>query len=188
MKLQRKLTKKKWAKIVALGPGVHNYRGRKTLFYNGEKLVDDETFEPLVTYNWEERQTWKTIIVLPGVKVIPQYTFAACKNVKTVIMTDSVKRIKRNAFFNCYSLKFVKISRRLKFIGNEAFSYCEHLTSIFIPQPCRVIDDKAFYNCCKLSFLSISQTTELGDNVLNSFQLLPCVSSFLYVTHTRLMF
>lgn len=75
------------------------YKGKKTLFYNGENLWDGGLFgEPLV-YNNEERRTWQVIIVLPGVEVIPEWTFCWCAKLETVIMADdSVQRIEHEGF------------------------------------------------------------------------------------------
>ena len=61
MRLSRNPTEQEWAEIVALGPGLRMYRDKKTLFYNGEIVLRDEV----------ERSSWKVIIVLPGVEVIP---------------------------------------------------------------------------------------------------------------------
>ena len=80
-------------------PGIRMYKGKKTYFYNGEILRDEETGEFLI-YDWKERYSWEVIIVLPGVVVIPYGTFTYCTNVETVIESDSVKRIEKLAFSN----------------------------------------------------------------------------------------
>ena len=165
MKLQRKLTNREWADVVALGPGVHNYRGKRTIFYNGEILFDEEDGE-LHIYDKEERQTWKVIIILPGVEIIPDFTFHECDNVEIVIMADTVKRIEFCAFLHCYSLKFVKFSRNLEYIGFAAFRCCESLISIFIPPSCREIEDCAFHACHQLIIFHVPHTIELGEGVI----------------------
>ena len=124
------------------------YKDKKTLFYNGEILLDD--FWESLIYDEEERESWKVIIVLPGVEEIPFYTFRGCKNLETVIMSDTVRWIEWGAFFWCYS----------------AFYYCEALVSIFIPPSCREIDREAFLNCEKLKIFHVSQQTELGDSII----------------------
>ena len=58
------------------------YQGKMTFFYNGEILWDVENEEPLI-YNQEERQSWKVVIVLPGVERIPEDTFQGCENIET---------------------------------------------------------------------------------------------------------
>ena len=165
MKLQRKLTNKEWEEIVALGPGVHNYRGKRTLFYNGERLWDEDTFGPLV-HNREERDSWEVIIVVPGVEIIPEQTFQFCWNVKVVIMADTVRIIEDDAFYRCESLKFVKLSTNLEYIGNFAFEDCKSLTAIFIPPTCREIRFHVFSGCEDLIIFHVPQITELGGNVI----------------------
>ncbi|GFH61916.1 hypothetical protein CTEN210_18392 [Chaetoceros tenuissimus] len=151
---------------------VEDFRGKKTLFWNGEKLQLDEDFS--LIYNKEERQTWEVIIVLPGVEVIPNYTFYYCENVKTVIMADTVKRIEERAFYHCMSLKFVKFSRNLEYIGAFAFCDCNSLTSIFIPPSCREIGRRAFDTCLKLMILHVSENTLLGKQLISNTWLGRC--------------
>ncbi|GFH57167.1 hypothetical protein CTEN210_13643 [Chaetoceros tenuissimus] len=145
-----------WRRFI---PGVRMYKGKKTLFYNGEILFDDETGEWLI-YDKEERKSWKVIFVLPGVEIIGELTFAECCNVETVIMADSVKRIKDDAFANCRKLAYVKLSTILEYIGKVAFYRCS-LTSVFIPQSCREIESQAFYGCRKLVIFHVPQETQL---------------------------
>ena len=82
------------------------YKGKKTLFYNGENIGWDDDSRKFRIYNKEEMQSWQVIIVLPGVKVIPFYTFGACyhQNIETVIMADTVRRIEKSAFHTSTSL------------------------------------------------------------------------------------
>ncbi|GFH47151.1 hypothetical protein CTEN210_03626 [Chaetoceros tenuissimus] len=161
MKLQKSLTDAEWAEIVAVGPGVRVYNGKRTLFYNGELLWEEDTLELLI-HDWEERDTWEAIIVLPGVEIIPQGTFFGCRNVKKVIMTDSVRRIEESAFMECDDLVFVKLSRNLEYIGRYSFLGCKSLTSIFIPLTCREIGDQVLSDCKEL----IIPHTQLGRNVI----------------------
>ena len=165
MKIQRKLTNREWAEVVALGPGVQNYRGQKTLFWNGEILWDAQTGECLI-YDDEERQKWKAIIILPGVEVIPYSTFRFCRNVKTVIMTDTVRRIEASGFSDCWNLRFVKLSRNLEYIGEQTFYFCRALYSIFIPPSCNEIQWNAFIYCEKLIVLVVPEHTALGLDVM----------------------
>ncbi|GFH57082.1 hypothetical protein CTEN210_13558 [Chaetoceros tenuissimus] len=175
MRLFRRLTKREWKEIGEKykDGGVHMYRGKRTLFYNGEELWEGNAFtgDPLI-YNTEERQSWEVIIVLPGVEIIPTSTFYECKNIKTVIMADTVKRIEDHAFFDCWKLIFVKLSRNLEYIGKWAFAGCDSLTSIFIPPSCREIDDRAFQSCQKLIILQVPQQTQLGDDVIHKTALI----------------
>ncbi|GFH61984.1 hypothetical protein CTEN210_18460 [Chaetoceros tenuissimus] len=160
-----------WQRFI---PGSRMYKGKKTLFYNGEKLYDQTTNEYLI-YDKRERRSWKVIIVLPGVEVIPEITFAECENVKTIIMTDTVRRIEELALGSCISLEFVKLSTNLEYIGEGAFFRCSSLTSMFIPLSCREIGYRAF-DCKKLIIFSVPQHTLIGRNVFAKtklFQLSP---------------
>ncbi|GFH59423.1 hypothetical protein CTEN210_15899 [Chaetoceros tenuissimus] len=159
-----------WTEIMREGPGVRMYKGKKTLFYNGEILweySDDwETFGPLV-YDYEERDTWQVIVVLPGVEMIPGFTFYRCRNIKKVIMADTVKGIQRDVFYDCWSLVFVKLSTDLEFIGVQAFIFCSSLTSIFIPPSCREIGFQAFRLCKKLIIIHVPHQTQLDRNLIS---------------------
>ncbi|GFH61636.1 hypothetical protein CTEN210_18112 [Chaetoceros tenuissimus] len=150
-----------WQRFI---PGVRMYKGKMTLFYNGEILWDHENYEFLI-YDRKERQSWQVIIILPGVEVIPRCTFIECRNVKTVIMANNVRRIDAGAFYKCKNLAFVKLSRNLEYVGEEAFMNCTSLTSIFIPNSCREIADSAFKCCDKLIILHVPEHTRLGDGV-----------------------
>ncbi|GFH56969.1 hypothetical protein CTEN210_13445 [Chaetoceros tenuissimus] len=166
MRLQRGFTNKEWKEISEKykDGGVHMYRGKKTLFYKGEKLCENP--REFLVYDFEERNTWRVIIVLPGVEIIPEGTFFQCINVKKVIMADSVRRIEEAAFFQCFNLKFVKLSRNLEFIGKYAFYICVWLTSIFFPPSCTMIGEKAFMYCKQLIIMSVPSHTDLGENVI----------------------
>ena len=168
------------------------YKGKKTLFYNGEVLVEvrDDIANYLI-YDYEERQTWEVIIVLPGVEVIPCCTFYNCRNVKTVIMADTVRRIEDgDVFWLCGSLAFVRFSRNLEYIGNFAFLQCESLTSIFIPPTCRYVGEQAFDECSKLIILHVPNQTQLDVRAISCTALLkasPFASEIRtdYVNHTE---
>ncbi|GFH56952.1 hypothetical protein CTEN210_13428 [Chaetoceros tenuissimus] len=168
MRLQRDFTNKEWKEIGEKykDGGVHMYKGKRTFFYNGEKLLK-ENEGPLI-YNYKERDSWEVMIVLPGVEVIHYHTFDACENIKTVIMADTVKRIEEGAFEGCYSLEFVKLSRNLEYIGDMAFHWCKSLTSIFIPPSCREIGSGAFCGCHQLLIIGMSLHTELGEFVFQN--------------------
>ena len=164
------------------------FEGKKTLFYNGEILwegeyrmhdwnVDRDASEFLI-YDKEERASWEMIIVLPNVKVIPEWTFIGCRNVEIVIMCDTVKRFEFRAFMGCSSLFYVQLSTSLEYIGRDAFFGCYFLTSIFIPPSCRQIDDAAFYKCEMLEILHVPQDTHLGMAVIGDTKLLEEASPF----------
>ncbi|GFH46245.1 hypothetical protein CTEN210_02719 [Chaetoceros tenuissimus] len=156
-----------WRRFV---PGVRMYKGKKTFFYNGELIWDVDTIEDLI-YDYDERQTWQVIMILPGVKVIPQHAFYECGNVKTVIMADTVERVEMEAFYLCENLVNIKLSTRLEYIGERAFSFCWSLTSIFIPQSCREICNGAFHSCKKLIILIMPQNIQIGQDVISKTKL-----------------
>ncbi|GFH47859.1 hypothetical protein CTEN210_04335 [Chaetoceros tenuissimus] len=168
-----------WQKFI---PGVRMYKGKLTLFYNGEKLWDrvygfpglyhveeyDDDHELIVgpnplVYNKEQRNSWEVIIVLPGVEVIPKGTFKYCRNVETIIMSDTVRRIEDIAISHCNRLTFIRLSQNLEYIGESVFFKCELLVSIFIPPLCREIRSNAFQYCWKLIILSVPQHTFIAN-------------------------
>ncbi|GFH50072.1 hypothetical protein CTEN210_06548 [Chaetoceros tenuissimus] len=162
-----------WRRFI---PGVRMYKGKKTLFWNGEILYDVDEGEYCV-YDQEEQKSWEVIIVLPGVEVIPEATFSTLQKIETVIMSDSVRRIEDNAFGECENLSFAKLSRSLECIGEEAFYGCYSLPSIFIPPSCREIGHGAFADCHKLIIVNVPRQTQLGENVIVDTALIR-VSSF----------
>jgi len=155
-----------WRRFI---PGVRIYKGKKTLFDNGEKL-NYRNGHPNV-YNDKERNSWEVIIVLPGVKVIPTSNFHGCKNIKTVIMSDTVKRIEDYAFYFCFCLAFVKLSRNLEYLGEYSFSCCS-LTSIYIPPSCRKIGQYAFLECEGLIILQVPQQTFVSKWIISRSRLM----------------
>lgn len=148
------------------------YQGQMTLFYNGEILYDTHNVEPLRIYNREERQTWKVVIVLPGVEVIPENTFEECENIETVVMNDDVRRIDEYAFSLCNSLSFVRLSRNLEYIGPVAFRGSDSLTSMFVPPSCREIGHYAFGANEKLIILSVPENTQIADDFIGNTELM----------------
>merc|ERR1711976_1086332 len=136
------------------------YKGKKTLFYNGEKLWDGKH----ILYTEKEQKSWEAIIILSGVVVIPNGTFSCCENIETVIMSDTVKRIERHAFYNCKSLVYIKLSRNIEFIGRQAFKWCHSLPSLFIPSSCREIGRAVVDGCKKLVIFSFPQDAVLLSN------------------------
>ncbi|GFH50287.1 hypothetical protein CTEN210_06763 [Chaetoceros tenuissimus] len=142
------------------------HKGKKTFFWNGEELWDDENEEWLI-YSEEEQDSWEVIIVLPGVELIRKRTFSTLEKLETVIMADdSVETIEVSAFSECHSLKFVRLSRNLEFIGDCAFWGCTSLSSIFIPPSCTEIGDEAFAFCYKLIIFHVPRHTMIGINAI----------------------
>ncbi|GFH50055.1 hypothetical protein CTEN210_06531 [Chaetoceros tenuissimus] len=159
-----------WRRFI---PGIRMYKGKKTLFWNGEPLYStkSESDEPRI-YDEQERESWKVLIVLPGVEVIPYATFRKCNQLETVIMSDSVRRIEDWAFHNCWSLVFIKLSRNLDYIGIDSFEDCTSLPSIFIPPSCREMYYGSFQGCKKLIILHVPQHTRLGSKMIEDTALI----------------
>lgn len=166
------------------------YRGKRTLFYNGA-LLFDQNLGVYSNYNVAERQSWEVIIVLPRTRVISKQTFHGCWNVEAVVMADdSVERIEEYAFSMCNGVEHVQLSTNLQYIGERAFmswvhlpsiilpqnllvigknafEHCNLLTSIIIPLNCIEIGDGAFSECTELLIFNVPTNTVLGRNVIN---------------------
>ena len=153
-----------WRRFI---PGMRMYKGKMTLFYNGEILLQNGRWNGNpITYNEEDRQKWEVIIFLPGVKFIPKWNFYYCRNVKTVIMSDTVERIENGAFTGCGSLEYIKFSINLERIGREAFLSCRSLISVVIPPSCKEIGTSAFEDCHELIILSVPKDAQLGEYMI----------------------
>ncbi|GFH61885.1 hypothetical protein CTEN210_18361 [Chaetoceros tenuissimus] len=163
MKFRTRLSDEEWEEIEKLGPGVRLYNGLKTLFYNGETLWSTGRFN---VYDKDERESWEQIIVLPGVEVIPNFTFFDCKRVKIVLMNDSVKRLEFHACRDCKELVFILFWKNLEYIGNNALSDCKSLFSLFVPEACKEIRDYALKGCKSLTILSVPRSSRLGGYVI----------------------
>ncbi|GFH51846.1 hypothetical protein CTEN210_08322 [Chaetoceros tenuissimus] len=177
-KLGKSLTDTEWVEIVALGPGIRMYKGKKTHFYNGEKIWEGMlTFiRHNLVYNWEERQTWEVIIVLPGVEIIPWNTFNGCSNLETVIMPDTVKRIEVGAFCQCKCLVYIRLSRNLEYIGNWAFDSCALLETVIMPDTVKRIEVGAFCQCKCLVYIRLSRNLEyIGESAFESCESLTSI-------------
>lgn len=160
-----KPAREEWQQFI---PGSRMYKGKKTLFYNGEQLHDMENF---FIYDEEERESWEVIIVLPGVRIIREHMFSQL-NLEMVIMNDSVIRIEGFVFSDCEKLDFVRLSRNLEYIGPWTFQGCS-LFSLFVPPSCIEIGREALYKCCFLSILNgVSQNTVIGQNAIGHTELL----------------
>lgn len=135
----------------------------------------------------EWRETWdeeddncEVLIILPGVAVIPSYTFSRryFLNVEILIMGNSVRRIENHAFMGCHGLIFIRFSTSLEYIGQYAFFHCGSLPSVFIPPSCQEIDEGAFHSCQQLGILHVPPQTRLGICVIGRTALLTMKSNF----------
>lgn len=126
--------------------------GLKTVFYDGRKLWQNsnEWSNGESVYPIEERESWQQVIVLHGVKVIPQATFDDCVNITKIVLASTVIRIEESAFETCCRLVNIAWSKNLEYIGEAAFSGCISLEAVFLPSTCSEVDADAFHNCSKL--------------------------------------
>lgn len=124
----------------------------KTVFYDGRKLWrnSNEWSNGESLYPIEERESWQQVIVLHGVKVIPQATFDDCVNITKIVLASTVIRIEESAFETCCRLVDIAWSENLEYIGEATFSGCISLEAIFLPSSCSEVDADAFHGCGKL--------------------------------------
>lgn len=153
------VTPEEWQQF---SPGSRMYKGKKTLFYNGEQLWDRENF---LVYDEEERDSWNVIIVLDGVEIIREHMFSQLEYLEMVIMSDSVIRIEAFVFLGCEKLRYVRLSTNLEYIGPSSFEECD-MYSLFVPPSCTEICERAFYKCTFLRLLNVSQNTEIATNAI----------------------
>jgi hypothetical protein len=71
-------------------------------------------------------------IDLGSVRVIDQYSLAACTSLKEVDIPDSVEEIKRNAFRGCSSLERVIIGKGVSSIAAYSFIACTSLKDVTV--------------------------------------------------------
>ena len=94
---------------------------------------------------------------------IPNYTFAACKDLKSIDIPDSVTSI-GNYAFNRAGITNIKISDSVTNIGSYAFSECDALNNIIIPYGVTSIENGTFSDCSSLSNIIIpNSVTNIGD-------------------------
>lgn len=108
----------------------------------------------------KEKHSWRQIIVMEGVTVIPEYTFYRC-NITRVIFADTVVRIETRAFYDVGLLFHIKLPINLEYIGEEAF-FESRFQSIFIPPSCREIGFSAFGGSMCLLIFHLPDHTALA--------------------------
>ena len=97
--------------------------------------------------------------MLPGVEVVPAFTFRDCINLEIVIsMNNDVKRLEEGCFYLCLLLVSISFSRNLQFIGRRVFYCCYSLNSVDIP-----FDVLAFDRCEQLIIIDGSNSVTAND-------------------------
>ncbi len=110
-------------------------------------------------------KTLESVTVTGSVTIIPEYTFAYCRNLKSIKLPDTVTTIEAAAFGDCVSLETIELPDSLTTIGDTAFGW-SGITSIKIPASVTSIGDKAFRNCTSLTHLTIPPSVaSIGEDI-----------------------
>ncbi len=104
---------------------------------------------------YDLRDSITSVVIGPGVTVIGQCAFAACKNLTGVSIPDSVTVIRRAVFYKCTSLEAVVLPDTLTTLGESVFSDCSSLKTLLIPEGVTEIGDNLFRRCTSLTEISI---------------------------------
>lgn len=134
-----------------MNQGEHLVNGSTIFLYNGENMDN---------YDDLQRESWDSIVILSGVKSIPDYYFQDL-NVSKVYMSDSVEKIGESVFSNCNLLQSIRLSRNLESIGEFAISDCESLESIYIPRSCKKLGNYALSGCKNLINIHVPKQTDI---------------------------
>jgi len=118
----------------------------------------------------KEKHSWRQIIVMEGVTVIPEYTFYRC-SITRVIFADTVVRIETGAFYDVGLLYHIKLPINLEYIGEEAF-FESRFQSVFIPPSCREIGFSAFLRSSSLLIFHLPDHTALAWNAMCQTELM----------------
>lgn len=97
------------------------------------------------------------IIIMEGVKEIPQSTFCECDCLTEVILPESMETIGEQAFYECTALKAINFPASLKCIEREAFYECESLESVTLPATLTSISERVFLYCSNLESVIIEE-------------------------------
>jgi hypothetical protein len=108
-----------------------------------------------------------TDVDLSAVKDLELITaeFSDCTSLKSVILSEGLKTIPMTCFQYCDKLSDISIPSSVTKIAECAFKYCESLTSITLPSYVASIGDHAFYHCSQLTKVICEATylPTLGD-------------------------
>jgi hypothetical protein len=138
---------------------------------NGGVLVIPATIEgyPVVELpSFQGNYDITSVVIPPGVKIIPGLTFKECENLTTVILPDTVEEIGWGAFYKCVSLHTVNLPARLKSVNssvyNGAFGNCGELYTVTIPDSLTAVSwgPYEFKGCGKLPLKTRQRLKDLG--------------------------
>ncbi len=86
----------------------------------GELIITD----PIEPHAYKGRMEIKRAVIQDGVKVLPDYAFAECRNLTEVILPASIQELGKHTFYNCRSLQKLSIPAGLLSVGDGAFKNC----------------------------------------------------------------
>ena len=117
---------------------------------------DGEWCEDYTPGAWNAFSGTVTSIVLePGVTIIPESAFRNMDCVQSVSIPESVKEIEQEAFSGCDALASVTVPNGVTSIGGYAFQYCPALTTATLPDSVTYLGPYAFRNCSALTAIAI---------------------------------
>ena len=117
---------------------------------------DGEWCEDYTPGAWNAFSGTVTSIVLePGVTIIPESAFRNMDCVQSVSIPESMKEIEQEAFSGCDALASVTVPNGVTSIGGYAFQYCPALTTATLPDSVTYLGPYAFRNCSALTAISI---------------------------------
>ena len=102
----------------------------------------------------------KTVVLEPGMTVIPQSLFVGADSIESIVIPDSVTSIGNYAFCYAEGLKSITFSQKLTEIGQYAFWGCTALEKIEIPDSVTTIWHYAFWDCTSLAEVKLSENLE----------------------------
>ncbi len=103
-------------------------------------------------------------IIPDGMKVLPEYTFNACKNLKEIVLPHLMTTIAYNAFLNCTALESFTLPDSLKVLEGDALGGCTNLKEIHWNSVIESIGDYLFERCERLEEIALPATLSMIPN------------------------
>jgi hypothetical protein len=101
----------------------------------------------------------KSVVISPGISVIPTGMFQSCEKLESVSLPDTVTTIGDYAFDSCEVMK-AELPASITKIGKRAFNRCRTLDDNALKN-CKnltVLEEHAFYQCSGLSNVTLPST------------------------------
>ena len=144
----------------------NEYRGKITLYLNGEKVTNLDIPEGVTTirdYTFRRYGDITNVTIPSSVTSIGKYAFSGCGKLTSVTIPNSVTSIGESAFSGC-ALTSVTIPNSVTSIDYRAFYGCDKLTSVIIPSSVTSIDSGAFSYCSNLARIAIPSSVTSIDS------------------------